>query len=972
MVAHRHQGQSSSAYRACLRAGTRRLVIVLAAMSAVACILAGPVADSAAALPQNNFPPYITQEPGHSPTVGETLLCDSGSWIGDGIAFTYQWLREGVVVREEGGEGANLYKITAADEGYSIACNVIATNSEGSEEEESSNSVAIASKEPKSPPENKTPPEVTGTPTVGSKLKCLPGTWTGHPEPVYTYQWLHEGAAIELQTTNEYTVETADEGYNLACKVTASNGVGSPVPAVSKAVHVTASEPINEEKPRVEGLAEPEVGEALTCWPGVWNDKPTFTYQWLREGSPIASATASIYTASREDVSHRLTCQVTATNSEGKSAKPVVSSNSVRVHGSKPEKVEAPSIEVSPKEDQGSPKVGDKLTCKEGAWTGAPTPSFSYQWLLEGAEIRGAASKTYTIIPEDKGKSLACEVTAENEYGELTVVSKSLTVPVGTGSGKPVNEVHPEVSGYPQQRGYADPGETLTCSPGKWSGSPTSYLYQWVRSEDEGNGWTDIAAATEESYSVGTADEGYLLACSVTAVNDEGDSDPELSNRVPVPGSPPTNISPPQLSGYPLEPGYPKVGETLVCSDGDWSGTPSPSYTYEWLREHAVIASGQHYVIGSEDRGYSISCEVVAKNSQGTESAETGSVHIQGVPPINTTAPKVLGFVEPEVGDTVKCSPGKWAGVPTPTYSYQWLLNGAEIRSATGEAYVVAFPDQGRWLSCKVTASNREGTESTTSNSVHVPGTAPENAESPYMEGTAAVGAMVACNPGVWYGAPPPVLTYEWLVNGAIVFSSTSRTYTPEPAAQGQSLSCNVIGENSEGSAEAHSNSVVVAAGPSKLAHKLVEQTLTTGTVDRPDQTPTTATAAQILSALSGQLTHAQQRARIASLLKHGDYTFGFAAPAAGTLELAWYQVPKGAHVASVKRAAAKPKPVLVASATATFSGAATKVVKLRLTNAGRHLLERSPKRITLTVKGVFVRPGLPSVTWMKTFVLIH
>ncbi len=75
---------------------------------------------------------------------------------------------------------------------------------------------------------------------------------------------------------------------------------------------------------------------------------------------------------------------------------------------------------------------------------------------------------------------------------------------------------------------------------------------------------------------------------------------------------------------------------------------------------------------------------------------------------------------------------------------------------------------------------------------------------------------------------------------------------------------------------------------------------------------------------------------------------------------------PKGAHVSSAK---SKPVPLLVATTTATFSGATLKTVELRLTRAGRALLKKS-KRITLTTKAVFAASGGASATWIKSFVL--
>ena len=52
---------------------------------------------------------------------------------------------------------------------------------------------------------------------------------------------------------------------------------------------------------------------------------------------------------------------------------------------------------------------------------------------------------------------------------------------------KPVNTALPTINGTAQQ------GQTLTAGTGNWSGSPTSYAYQWRRCNDNGTGCPNIA-----------------------------------------------------------------------------------------------------------------------------------------------------------------------------------------------------------------------------------------------------------------------------------------------------------------------------------------------------------------------------------------------------------------------------------------------------------------------------------------------
>src|SRR5271155_33169 len=85
----------------------------------------------------------------------------------------------------------------------------------------------------------------------------------------------------------------------------------APAPA-----HAAASGPRDLEAPEVETAGRPEIGENLTCYPGSWEGSGvTFTYEWQREGAPLASGQTHQITAA--DEGHWLSCVVRATDGEG-------------------------------------------------------------------------------------------------------------------------------------------------------------------------------------------------------------------------------------------------------------------------------------------------------------------------------------------------------------------------------------------------------------------------------------------------------------------------------------------------------------------------------------------------------------------------------------------------------------------------------------------------------------------------------
>ncbi len=88
----------------------------------------------------------------------------------------------------------------------------------------------------------------------------------------------------------------------------------------------------------------------------------------------------------------------------------------------------APSNSVAPVVS-GTAAVGQLLTCANGTWTGAETPSYAYRWLRDGVPIASATAATYAVVAADQGNDLVCEVTATSKLGSASALSNVLAVP---------------------------------------------------------------------------------------------------------------------------------------------------------------------------------------------------------------------------------------------------------------------------------------------------------------------------------------------------------------------------------------------------------------------------------------------------------------------------------------------------------------------------------------------------------------
>ena len=715
--------------------------------------------------------------------------------------------------------------------------------------------------------------------------------------------------------------------------MTGTNGAGAATAVSENEVTVPGTAPENTKKPEVLGVAR--VGETLTCSEGSWKGSQplTFKFQWLRGGSAISGATGNTRLVEKEDAGKSLSCKVTAENKQGKAE---ALSAAVTVAVEKLKNLEAPKI-------TGTPEEGQTLKCSEGAWNLSEServlPS-KFQWLREGTEtILGATSSTYKVASADKGHLLFCQVTAKSKSSGEEVSALSEAVGVKKGPGVP------KVLSQPELSGTAALGKTLTCSKGEWTGSPTSYAFQWLREK------APISAATENTYVVKAADQGHSVSCKVIALNGEGPSEPAESVELYVSGIPPAVIEPPGVIGS----AKPRVGESLTCARGVWEGAPPPTFQYEWLRDHESVGLGPAYMIGNGDRGHSMSCRVKATNIENTAEAESSnSIYVPGVPPGPPLEATIAG--EPSVGSTLTCVEGTWTGAPPPKFTFQWLLNGVPITGATKSTFEVASADRGYAISCKVTGTNSEGSESVTSKPVHVAGVPPKPEVLPFVEGGGFVGGTITCNRGIWAGKPPPSFEYQWYRDGNAIAGATEETYIVEPGDQGHLISCNVMARNSEGSNEEESSNALAIAGPRVStsggggvagAHAAVK-------LSQPSR-------GVILASIKRQLKAALEGAHLAKILKTGTFSFSFVAPWEGKFETMWYVLGKEGG---------KTKQIVFAQAKNSFAGVKKKAtVKLKLTVKGKSSLA-GKKRYSLKLKGVFTIPHQRPVTWAAAITL--
>jgi hypothetical protein len=182
----------------------------------------------------------------------------------------------------------------------------------------------------------------------------------------------------------------------------------------------------------------------------------------------------------------------------------------------------AAPVNTVPPAISGTPTVGQTLTASNGTWLNSPT-SYAYQWLRcngggnSCVNVANGTQQTYTLVGADAGHTMRVRVTATNADGSASAQSaQTAAVVAATSSAAPKNTSVPAISGTPKV------GQTLTASPGSWSGSPTSFAYQWQDCNVDAVVCTSISGATGQTYGVRLSDLGFRVRVVVTAKNAKG------------------------------------------------------------------------------------------------------------------------------------------------------------------------------------------------------------------------------------------------------------------------------------------------------------------------------------------------------------------------------------------------------------------------------------------------------------------
>jgi hypothetical protein len=536
------------------------------------------------------------------------------------------------------------------------------------------------------PPQNVSLPTVAGAAQQGQTLTATTGSWSGTPSS-YAYQWQQcdsgggSCTAIAGATASTYTLQASDVNHTVRVQVTATNGAGSSQPAASAATGVVI--PVSDGTT----LGTTVVGP-LSAAAGP---------NWLDSSGPYALSAAATAT--------KLSGYVAGDPSQPFGLRGVVYADDGS--GTKPGAFVAVTTEVTVPAGQAAQWVDLPFAAPAslpagrywiGYWYSNGLGTYYYTDVAGSEQFVRATYSSTGNPPASYGSSFG----ATSEYALYATLAPA---------GPPVNTVVPVVSGSAVQ------GQVLSVSNGSWTGSPTGFAYQWQDCDSGGAGCANVGGATGQTYTLQAADVGHTVRALVTASNAAGPSTPAASGVTAVVGAPPTNTSPPVVSGSAVQ------GQVLSTSNGSWTGSPT-GFAYQWQDCDSTgagctnigAASSQTYTLQAADVGHTVRALVTASNAAGASTPAASNlsavVTAPAAPPTNTTAPVLSGSAVQ--GQVLSTSNGSWTGSPT-GFAYQWQdcdTNGANctnIGAASSQTYTLQAADVGHTVRALVTASNAAG-----------------------------------------------------------------------------------------------------------------------------------------------------------------------------------------------------------------------------------------------------------------------
>ena len=615
---------------------------------------------------------------------------------------------------------------------------------------------------------------VTSPTVVEGQTVSLAVTVTGTAP--FTYQWKKGTADVAGATSGTFTlssVRLTDAG-SFTVLVANSAGTVTGGPYVLTVTAATA--------PVIESISFPAVvvlGDTFNL-PLLVKGTAPFTYQWRKDGVPIAGETKEIFSRPAATVADVGTYSVTVTNPVGSATSP-----SGYVAITFPTR---PIIYESPKAQTAT--IGDAVSLSVLAVGSGARPSdgeasndLTYQWRRNGTPIVDAITRNYRFtVTAATGPRDAYTVLVTNRQG--AVLSEPAIVTV-------LAPVVPLIAGDPASQVLRQGEEVLLTVDATSTVAPT---YQWRKDG------VVMAGAVASTYSKPNASVTDAGAYTVVVRTGAGSVTSAVARVTVLPALAPVITSHPASSSLPPSNFVPYLSVNVRSSLG---------VTYQWRKDGVPIIGANNsrtFSLASPQPASPGAYTVVVTNAIGSVTSHPGVVTVDATPPlINYTS----GGEVVSIGDYLRLD----LLLNSETATIQWRKEGVVIAGATGSSLVVSSVSStsaGSYVAT-VTAA---GSPAVTSRAIPVEildlGVAPRILRHPGAQtrapGTRASFAVTA------EGERP--FTYQWRKDGVAISGATAAAFAITSPVAASDGSYSVIVTNRNGAATSDSVALTMVSAP--------------------------------------------------------------------------------------------------------------------------------------------------------------
>ena len=551
--------------------------------------------------------------------------------------------------------------------------------------------------------------------TTGRDISVSASAATGS----VSYQWYSNttnsttgGTLINGATSNTYTIPS-DEAvgtHYYYCEIT--NVVGNDSVTVATDViefvivaetPTIASQPTAPANCALGGTTDRDITVNASVSEG------TLTYQWYTNdsnsnegGTAIGGATSATFTIPANETAgdHYYYCVITNTDGES-------------VVTAKTDVVEVTIVDITPTIVAQPTAPANNFYGVEGRTISVEVnegndDDISYQWFVDGYEIVGAETDTYTIPSDISGThTYYCEVT--NTVGTNVVTTKTNEVEFTVVAATPVITTQPTV---PADTSYLGTGDRTMTVEANVPGGTLSY--QWYKDNVAIEGATDNSYAIPDNEPIGT----HSYYCVVTN-SGGGETTTATSDIVNVEIVAET----PSISSVVTPAANPVYGttenRTLEVNAGTSNSSTAGTITYQWYKNTTDSnvggtaidnANGSTYEIpDTEEPGtYYYYCEIINTISDGTtqssSSTKTDAIEVviaQGTPAVTASDITVSDITK---GQTLSSSTISSSSTVSGTYAWKYPDTVANT-IGTNEYVVVFTPTDTNYAPLEITVS---------------------------------------------------------------------------------------------------------------------------------------------------------------------------------------------------------------------------------------------------------------------------